>query len=189
MKIYISLILAKAFLTDKNLLHEFYEQPWNRESKKPLGIVLISDKENCAICGGKLLIRFDRPSFVTVYTDEMGTVPATQFRKYCQNNNKGCSYTQHYGFCTKGEDSISYYDSDWDKLPYFLSTSMTAFGMSFLYKFDAELLIGQISYKQKCDIYNYVHKYDKKGKKVPVLKTDQESFVSDSPNVFSSYHR
>lgn len=32
--------------------------------------------------------------------------------------------------------------------------------MAFLEKFDAELLLGQVSYKQKCDIYNYYHKYE-----------------------------
>ena len=52
------------------------------------------------------------------------------------------------------------YDSNWDELPYFISTSMTAFATSFMEQFDADLLLGQIAYKQKADIYNYCHKYE-----------------------------
>ena len=48
------------------------------------------------------------------------------------------------------------YDTNW---PYFMSTQRTAFKLSMINKFDVELLIGQISYKQKSDIYNYVHGY------------------------------
>ena len=37
---------------------------------------------------------------------------------------------------------------------------MTAFATSFMEQFDADLLLGQIAYKQKADIYNYYHKYE-----------------------------
>ena len=53
------------------------------------------------------------------------------------------------------------YDSNWDEVPYFVSTSKTAFAMSFMHQFDAELLLGQITYKQKSDIYNYHHQYER----------------------------
>lgn len=33
------------------------------------------------------------------------------------------------------------YDSDWEDLPYFISTSKTAFDMPFLKKFDSEILL------------------------------------------------
>ena len=36
--------------------------------------------------------------------------------------------------------------------------------MAFLERFDAELLLGQVSYKQKSDIYNF-YKYEKTQKK------------------------
>jgi hypothetical protein len=47
-----------------------------------------------------------------------------------------------------------------------VSTHKTGFSLPFLQKFDAELLLGQVSYKQKSDIYNYYHKYDKMEKKM-----------------------
>lgn len=155
---------SKAFTTDKSLLHELYDQPCTQQLDKPLGIVLISKNEACLMCGGKLLVRSDRPSFVTVYTDQMGTVPATHFRKYCQNNHKGCSFTQHYGFYMTGDNSILHFDSNWSKLPYFLCTAMTAFEVTFLDRFEVELFLGQITYKQKCDMYNFMHKYEQKKK-------------------------
>lgn len=45
-------------------------------------------------------------------------------------------------------------------MQYFVSSSETAFEVKMLIKFDAELLLGQISYKQKADIYNYSHSYE-----------------------------
>lgn len=52
-------------------------------------------------------------------------------------------------------------DNNWAELPYFISTSKTGFSTTLLEKFDAELLLGQLSYKQKADIYNFYHKYMK----------------------------
>ena len=109
-----------------------------------------------------MLIRSDQPSFMTLYTDNMGTVPATHFRKYCQNYRKGCTFTQHYSYHTKSDDSDAQviYDSNWADLSYFVSTTKTAFSTNFLERLDAEILIGQVSYKQKSDIYNYHNKYE-----------------------------
>lgn len=105
-------------------------------------------------------MRADRPTSIVVYTDDMGTIPGSAYRKGCRNSHKGCSFTQHYGFhCFKdGENSQMAADSNWAELPYFLST---AFATAFLNKFDVELLLGQISYKQKSEIYNFYHKYEK----------------------------
>jgi len=52
-----------------------------------------------------------------------------------------------------------YYDDDWSTLPYFISTQKTAFSVTLLQNYDAELLIGQVSYKQRANIYNYNHGY------------------------------
>lgn len=41
-----------------------------------------------------------------------------------------------------------------------LSTRETAFEMSLLLQLDAEVLIGQLSYKQRAEIYNIKHGYD-----------------------------
>lgn len=118
----------------------------------PLGIVLISNNKSCKNCGAKLLVRADRPSFLTGYTGDFGTVPFTHFRKYC--SKKGCSFTQHYGFHSSGKDIE--YDNNWAELPYFMATNQTVFEMKMLREFNAELLIGQVSYNQKCDIYNII---------------------------------
>lgn len=151
----------KAFDTDSMLLTQLVGQ--NGVQGHPLGIVLISDNSVCKSCGGKLHVRADRPTFLALYTDDMGTVPGTMFRKYCCNSHKGCTFTQHYGFHSFNhhEMSESVADSNWAELPYFVSTHKTGFSMSFLERFDAELLFGQVSYKQKSDIYNFYHKYDK----------------------------
>ena len=57
-----------------------------------LGIVL-SANDKCKLCGGNLLVCADRPSFTTIYSDDIGTANGIHFRKYCQNGWKGCSFT------------------------------------------------------------------------------------------------
>jgi hypothetical protein len=116
-------------------------------------MVLISNNDTCKVCGGNLLIRADRPSFVTGYTKSWGTIPITHFRKYCNQSKRGCSFTQHYGFHVYDEDIE--YDDDWEDLPFFMSTCKTGFELKLIKEFNAELLIGQVSYNQRCDIYNY----------------------------------
>lgn len=49
---------------------------------------------------------------------------------------------------------------NWSSLPYFISSQETAFEMKFLNMYDTELLIGELSYKQKADIYNCYHGYE-----------------------------
>lgn len=147
----------EAFATDTVLASELLSV--KRPNGEPLGVVLISPNTICKLCGGTLLTRVDRPSRVTIYSETMGTVPATHFYKYCQNSRKGCSFTQHYSYSTEGEGSESMYDEDWQTLPFFVSTHKTAFEMQFLKRLDAEILIGQITYNQSCDIYNYMHRY------------------------------
>lgn len=95
-----------------------------------------------------------------IYTESQGTVLGSHYAKFCQNGRKGCSYTQHYGYHTKGERSTCYYDLDWQELAYLVSTSQTTFELIFLKKFDFEILISAMSYKQKSEIYNCVNGYD-----------------------------
>ena len=85
----------EALATDKVLLDEL--KLCSIDSKLPMGIILISSKQTCGLCNGKLLVRSDRPSYMTLYSNEMGTIPATHFRKFCQNYRKGCPFTQYYG--------------------------------------------------------------------------------------------
>ena len=162
----------KAFPTDKELLKELCST--EGYDGQLLGIVLISSNCTCRSCGGKLLIRADRPSFMTIYTDDMGTVHGTHFRKYCQNSRKKCQFTQHYGFHAEGDKSDMFYDPDWDSLPYFISTSKTAFSLSFLKRFEAELLLGQVSFNQKSSIYNYYNNYEQVKKKTLVESNNSD---------------
>ena len=132
--------------------------------RHPLGIILISSNETCNMCSGKLRVQVDRPSFPTVYSEELGTVSGTLFRKYCSNHALGCSFTQHYGFhMTGGSDII--HDTDSLRLPFFLSSHSTAFQTKMLSSLTAEILLGQISYRQRAEIYNYIHRYESVAKK------------------------
>jgi len=153
----------ESFFSDAELLTELYD--FEGYHGNPLGILLISSKDNCRNCAGKLHVHGDRPSFPMVYNEDTGTVQGTHFRKYCENQSKGCHFVQHYGFySTDGIDGIIY-DDDYYTLPYFMSTSMTVFQGTILKHLTAQLLIGQISYKQKAEIYNYSHGYESHLKK------------------------
>ena len=93
---------------------------------------------------------------MTLYTDTLGTVSATHFHKYCSKGCKGCKLIQFYGYYKCGDG----YNDNWKSLPYLVSSQETGFEMCMLERFDSELLIGQISYKQKADIYNVSNGYD-----------------------------
>lgn len=162
----------KAFVTDFQLAREIHTSTLCSKSRNPLGIVLISSNKSCIKCGGNLLVRGDRPSQVTVYTETYGTVLGTHFRKLCSNHRKGCSFTQHYGYYTDGNQSETYYECDWRSRQYFVSTTETAFELVFLAKYDADLLLGQISYSQKADIYNYNNGYPVQPKACTTLDKD-----------------
>ena len=122
-----------------------------------LAVILISQKQKCMQCGNALSVRSDRPSQVTLYSERHGTLKATHFRKLCKSIK--CSFVQHYGYHSSGSENHIRYDEDWQNHQWFLSTRETGFEISFLAKFDAELLIGQISYHQKAEIYNYLHEF------------------------------
>ena len=78
--------------------------------------------------------------------------------------------TQYYGYSSQGSQSVAYYDVDWMDHEYFVSTSEAAIEMNMLKKFDYELLLGQISYNQKAEIYNYSNGYPVHPKKCSTLK-------------------
>ena len=149
---------SKAFSPDAQLELELINMEYG-EAKHQLGIPLVPGQTLCVVCGGKLLLRSGRTSRMTLYTDTLGTVSATHFHKYCCNSCKGCKVIQFYGYYKSGSGG-TYYNDNWKSLPYFLSSQETGFEMSMLQRFDSELLIGQISYKQKADIYNVSKGYD-----------------------------
>ena len=77
----------QAFSTDLELTRELLNAD-SKSSVKPSGVVLLSAKNTCRLCGGKLLLRGDRPSKVTLYTEHLGTVPATHYHKFCHNQRR-----------------------------------------------------------------------------------------------------
>ena len=155
----IEVIDEEALASDVNLTKEIVEMA-RPGTDTPLGIVLISNKESCRKCGSKLYLRQDRPSTITVYDDTMGTLPGTHYSRYCRK--AGCSLQQHYGFFTTGNSTDMQFDDDWLTLPYFMSTRETVFKLEFLCRLDIEVLIGQVSFKQRADIYNAIHGYVEK---------------------------
>ena len=151
------LLTPKAFSFDRELTVELIALQCGPK-KQALGIPLVPEQTKCNFCGGKLLVRADRPSRLTLYTESLGTVSATHYHKYCRNQRKGCHFVQYYGYHKSTTGNLQY--DNWMTLPYFLSSQETGFEIAMLKRFDSELLIGQISYKQKADIYNVSNGYD-----------------------------
>jgi hypothetical protein len=153
----ISTFDEKAFDTDKDLVQQLSTwTPTQGRFAKPFGIVLISPKTHCLLCGQALCLRKDRPARIVVYDDFSGTLPGTHYSKTC--SSKICTLTQYYGYYTTGKaESRVFYNSDWKSMPYFVSSSLTAFAMNVLIRVDSEVLIGQLSYKQIADIFNHIH--------------------------------
>ena len=116
---------AKAFVSDRTLQEDILSFP----KEKPLGIILISSKKTCSHCGNGLLVCKDRPLSLAVYNDDMGSIPATQYHKYC--TNRRCHLTQYHGYHTKGsaEGPGVFFDEDCHSLPYFVSSRETAFSV------------------------------------------------------------
>ena len=169
----LQLLNEGAFATDKQLtseMHQLYAPP---NKSQPLGIILISSKSICSLCGKNLLIRHDRPSTLTVYTETFGTVVGTSYHKYCQNF-RVCSFKQHYGYSTKSVEgtTITSYDDDWKEHIYLVSSTETAFEQIMLERFDIELLLAQISYSQKADIYNNINGYPVPLKQCTTIKKE-----------------
>ena len=115
-------------------------------SSQPLGLPLVPAQLECYMCRARLLVRADRPSKLTLYTKSMGTILATHYHKYCSNYRKGCKLVHFYRYYPMGDGEMHYTD-DALSPQYFLSTQETGFETSMLHKFDAELLIGQMSHR------------------------------------------
>ena len=60
---------------------------------------------------------------------------------------------------TEGLSSQVTFDLEWESLPYFVSSRESVFSMDMLSRFNAEIILGQLSFKQCADVYNFVQKY------------------------------
>lgn len=127
----IKLLNDKAFATDEQLIREIHAFSSGTDVLPPLGIVLISQNSVCKLCNNKLLVKADRPSHVTVYTESYGTVIGAHYHKYCQAFKRGCSFRQYYGYSSSTPEVTSY-DSNWPDHKFFFSNRETVFELNML---------------------------------------------------------
>ena len=150
--------------------------------KKTLGIPLISSSSSC-LCGSELQLRKDHPAPIII---RCGTVPGAHYHKFCPKMT--CSFTQYYCYYTTQGQVI--FTENWSSVQYFISSRDTTFSLDTLRCLDANVLIGQISFKQQADIYNYTHGYSKSEAKmtsrfVCYLCRAQNSFNCMASQVYS----
>ena len=102
-------INEKSFSTDKQLSRELHELH-TTSNPRSLGIVLVSSRANCILCGGKLLIRNDRGSHIMVYSlsGQLWVPITTNFAKSFGMD----AVRQYYGYSSQGSQSVVYYDED-----------------------------------------------------------------------------
>ena len=141
-----------AYSDDRSLFFELLATP----SSKPLGVTLLPSVTVCFLCGSNLQLRRDRPASVILYDDSIGTMPGSHFHKICKNRH--CGYTQYYGYYTLKESTQTFYSEDWVSLSYFVASRETAFSKASMQRFETEILLGQLSFKQCAEIYNQIHK-------------------------------
>lgn len=147
---------AAAFASDRQLFQDLVE--FQTDTSKPLGVVLISSSEHCLVCESNLKLRKDRPSPVVIYHDDMGTIPGSHYHKYC--TNPSCGFVQYYGYYTTGHGMFGVlFNTNWESLPYFVSSRETVLSMRLLQRFNANIVISQLSFKQCADVYNFLHDY------------------------------
>lgn len=169
---------------DTSLFKEMCQR--STHANNPLGCVLISKNNTCRVCGDRLLLKArDSIRKVVVYDEVHGTYIGCHYVKFCKNIT--CKFRQYYGkYTTDGVEL--YYDPDWMGNDFLLSTQQTAFSMRLIKNFDTELLIGQISYNQKANIYNTIHSYNGRLMKTrsapkedsgPEVDTEEEDFGPD----------
>lgn len=80
-----------------------------------------------------------------------------------------------------------YYDKDWASLP---SSRETAFTMEMMQHLDAEILIGQLSDKQRADIYNHIHEVENIQERLARSRHDNMVKLSSAtPYDTTHYHK
>ena len=107
----LKVLCGDVFISDMTLMNELIKLPKSHHEKvERIGIVLISQRENCPKCNSRLNTRSDQVTSAVIYDHVHGTIPALHYTKYCRKIN--CNYNQHYGYHTLGDGSLVSYDSD-----------------------------------------------------------------------------
>ena len=156
----LKLLQEGVFDTDTKLFKELVRVPKNDPSKpERIGFILLSPNQHGFLCKSKLNIRANRSILAIIYDEQLGTLPAIHYTRYCRKS--GRSFQQHYGYYTQGNAESVTYNDDALQLTYFMSSRETGFAIKLLTRFDSECLIEQISYKQAAEIYNHYNMYEK----------------------------
>ena len=67
-------------------------------------------------------------------------------------------------------DGSVHLDSNWEQLPYFMSSWESAFSLSLMKRFNAEVVVGQLSFKLCAEVYNYIHNYPDPYTNTPLIQ-------------------
>ena len=97
---------TEAFATDKTLHDEL--KLCSIDSKLPMGVVLISSNQTCGLCSGKLLVRSDRPSYMTLYSNEWEPSRQLIFANFVKTIAKAALSLSTTGFVPRVKFLVSY---------------------------------------------------------------------------------
>ena len=115
-------------------------------SLMPLSLVLVSPNKSCQVYGEQLLIGKDRPSTLVIYDHVLGSIP--EHIVIVTAPIEGAILSSIMAIMSMEVHTMC-----------FMSTTETAFSTELLHKINGEVLIGQLSFKQCADLYNYFHQY------------------------------
>lgn len=139
---------------EQELWRELHDHSLER-NVHALAAILVTGKTQCRLCAKPHHVKALQISQVVVYNDVKGTFLATKIPKVCCN--KVCKFTQHYEYYTVGNEKC--FDEDWFDEEFLLSSARTAFSINLLKKLEIEILSAKMSFKEKAEIYNAVHRY------------------------------
>ena len=127
----LKVLSGDVFTSDLTMMSDLIKLLKNtHKNVERIGVILISSRENCANCRGRLSTRPDRVASAVIYDHAHGTIPALHYTKYCRK--PGCYYNQHYGYHTVDDSSFISYDSDCLELLYFMASRETAFSLAYI---------------------------------------------------------
>ena len=108
---------------------------------------MVPTRKLCRICN-KTLSKDEKPNEVICYTRD-GTKSAWRYKRKCRR----CSIQENVTYFNRGKnrylDVTEALEAKW-----ILSTEDTAIEIELLKDFELELLIGYLTFRSKCDIYN-----------------------------------
>ena len=118
--------------------------------------IIVSKLTHCRECNSKLQIKQRNPKLITLYNSSEGTEHAEKYTKFCRI----CSIYEHAGYYSKDDKRIIDM-ANYHRYEIILSTDETAFSKKMLETYQWELVIGQISFLTKANIYNRTFGYEK----------------------------